>query len=329
MLSCSSGCNRDRRAEVAQLVEHTTENRSVDSSILSFGTNFLRSNKEAMTLRVVTTLTVVLVSLLGGAEVIAQKTPPQAIRLLRTTAERAEIAKLQHASFAKLDANAFEKIKATLEHFIIRQLRAAPPIDQATLRKQLAKVYGALPSGSDVEFDLAHVPNVIDEHLWDSPATRRLWTVAYLVSSNPRGPGTSEVVADCYLSDGANTRLIGRRDSDLSGYMVHGYAALRPNLNTAAFLVYGRTWTSNSLGSWRAIVYECNANGLKMVWRSPEVMGLEVTAAGAFMTIRYVEPLDVGPVSAVYAWTYEVYELGGAENEPLSVRLVTRVRKPQ
>jgi hypothetical protein len=29
-----------RRGEVAQLVEHTTENRSVDSSILSLATNF-------------------------------------------------------------------------------------------------------------------------------------------------------------------------------------------------------------------------------------------------------------------------------------------------
>ena len=39
MLDVQSALRPPYSAEVAQLVEHTTENRSVDSSILSLGTN--------------------------------------------------------------------------------------------------------------------------------------------------------------------------------------------------------------------------------------------------------------------------------------------------
>lgn len=253
-------------------------------------------------------------------------------KILSTAVESAELDRLRRAlvdgASRGWDSQIFAAIKNRIQDFMLRQLQAAPEITPADLNRQIAKLYGPPSPGFDAETDEALTP-LVNDQLVAPPPYSKLWTLAYLIGNGGHGPGSSEVVVDCYHAAKPGARLVGRRDADFSGYFFDGRLPLSTNINAAALLVYGRMTGSNGLGTWKAGVYQCSTSGLRLAWQSPELIGLQVTAGTDFMTLRYVQVGDLGPASAVAAWTYELYEMGGAENGPLKVTRVTRIRKPQ
>lgn len=258
---------------------------------------------------------------------------PAASGLLPTKQEAADMRRLRVSMVKRLkaewDPGILRSIEARMESFTIRQFTAMPEISEAAMGSQLGKIYGPYDPGVDPEADVVNSAHAMVKGVWLPRGSHRLWTVNYMVANGAHGPGTSEEVVECYEATDTGARLVARRDADFSGYGFREQWLVAPNMSSANLLVHASMSGSNGLGSWRAGIYECSSKGLRLVWQSPSLIGLQVTARDSFVTLRYVEPEDYGPTSWVRAWTYELYELQGVDDEPLKMTLVTRVRGPQ
>lgn len=200
-------------------------------------------------------------------------------------------------------------------------------IEPDQLRSQMARLYRNI--GYNAETYEALTP-AVDDGLEGPPPYTKIWTLAYLVANGAHGEGTSQMVVDCYSSATSRTRLVGRRDSDFSGYFPHKRVAIDANSASSVMLVAGQLTGSNGYGIWKAAVYQCSADALRLVWQSAPLHALKITTEGDFMALRYIAPGDYLGAGGVAAWTYEIYEVrGSGDSGPLEAALVTRIRQPQ
>ena len=252
----------------------------------------------------------------------AQDNPP--VRLLPIDSEAARVRVLQNAfdNHPTVDARArgYAELKTIVRDFVVRQLDAAPAISDEALREQLRKLIGRFwpgrpEGGLYVKSDMA----------WGPRSKQRVWAIAYVVWLGVHGPGGTGAVVESYVWNDGRTRLAGRRDSDLSGYglTVDWLAADTPHIG---LLAYGRLSGSNGLGTWKAVVYSCDSQGVQAVWQTPLVPGLTAVARDDLIALKYAHPQE-GRASTAAGWTYEVYAVGenwGAGNP--AVTLVSRRR---
>jgi hypothetical protein len=212
------------------------------------------------------------------------------------------------------------ELKRIVGEFVIRQLDAAPAISDEALRNQLLKIisrrWTEQPDGG------LYVKSASG---WGPRSKERLWAIAYVVWLGSHGPGGTAAVIDSYMWEPTGARLAGRQDTDFAGYSFEG-DWLDTGPYQLSMLSFGNRSGSNGLGSWRAIVYLCDRNGVRSIWRSPDLHGLTAVARNQLITLRHAQPCE-GAASSACAWTYEVYSFENWPPEAVSVKLVSRTTR--
>jgi hypothetical protein len=256
-----------------------------------------------------------------SATAAAQTAPT--VTLLPTEKEAARVQALVDAfeNHRSTDvARDYGSLKSIVQDFVIRQLNAAPAISDAALRSQLEKIVSRRWSEED-DGGLY----VRSASGWGPRSKDRLWAVAYVVWLGTHGDGGTGAVLDSYVWEPKGTRLVARQDRDLAGYSMEGNW-LSTGPDQLAIMLHGRLSGSNGLGGWKAVVYVCQRDGMRALWRSPLVLGLTAIASDKLIALRHAQPCPQAASSAC-AYTYEIYSFDNWPPDKLAVTLVSRTTR--